>query len=225
MLKNPQMILIDLDGTLVDSVPDLAYCVNATMDRLERPRWSEEKVREWVGNGVERLVKRSLVGQLDGEPDEQLYNEGLAIFMEVYSHNISGRSHLYPGILEGLDQLKAMEFRLGCVTNKAAQFTEPLLQDMGIYDYFEVIVSGDTTAKKKPDPMPLLHAAEALGVAPTSSLMVGDSVNDVTAARRAGFQVVCVPYGYNHGNDICDAEPDAVIETLAALPPLLKQTA
>lgn len=215
------MILIDLDGTLVDSVPDLCYCVDRTMESIGRTPWGEERVREWVGNGVERLVKRALVGQLDGEPPAADFTRALPIFMNYYKDNVSQRSSLYPGVKEGLQQLKAMGFRVCCVTNKAAAFTEPLLKDMGIYSTFELIVSGDTTPKKKPDPMPLLYAAEKFGAAPADCLMVGDSSNDVTAARAAGFQVVCVPYGYNHGKDIRDSKPDAVINTLAELPALL----
>lgn len=223
MLKrDARMILIDVDGTLVDSVPDLAFCVDETMKRIGRAPWGEGPVRDWVGNGVERLVKRALVGRLDGEPDAATFDNALPIFMEIYAQNISKRSLLYPGVLRGLDELQAMGYILGCVTNKAARFTEPLLRDLGVIEYFKIVVSGDTTPKKKPDPLPLLCAAERLGVLPDESLMIGDSVNDVTAARQAGFQVVCVPYGYNHGQDIREAAPDAVIADLSELPALLR---
>ena len=223
MLKrDARMILIDVDGTLVDSVPDLAFCVDETMKRIGRAPWGEGPVRDWVGNGVERLVKRALVGRLDGEPDAAAFDNALPIFMEIYAQNISKRSLLYPGVLRGLDELQAMGYILGCVTNKAARFTEPLLRDLGVIEYFKIVVSGDTTPKKKPDPLPLFYAAERLGVLPDESLMIGDSVNDVTAARQAGFQVVCVPYGYNHGQDIREAAPDAVIADLSELPALLR---
>lgn len=223
MLKrDARMILIDVDGTLVDSVPDLAFCVDETMKRIGRAPWGEGPVRDWVGNGVERLVKRALVGRLDGEPDAVAFDKALPIFMEIYAQNISKRSLLYPGVLRGLDELQAMGYILGCVTNKAARFTEPLLRDLGVIEYFKIVVSGDTTPKKKPDPLPLFYAAERLGVLPDESLMIGDSVNDVTAARQAGFQVVCVPYGYNHGQDIREAAPDAVIADLSELPALLR---
>lgn len=223
MLKrDARMILIDVDGTLVDSVPDLAFCVDETMKRIGRAPWGEGPVRDWVGNGVERLVKRALVGRLDGEPDAVAFDKALPIFMEIYAQNISKRSLLYPGVLRGLDELQAMGYILGCVTNKAARFTEPLLRDLGVIEYFKIVVSGDTTPKKKPDPLPLFYAAEQLGVLPDESLMIGDSVNDVTAARQAGFQVVCVPYGYNHGQDIREAAPDAVIADLSELPALLR---
>ena len=216
-IRKPSMILIDVDGTLVDSVPDLAYCVNAMMQRLGLEQRSETQVRNWVGNGVERLVKRALVGQLEGEPDTADFEKAYPVFLDLYADNTSKRSILYPGVREGLDYLKAAGFAVGCVTNKAEQFTIPLLKDLVIYEDFSIVVSGDTLEHKKPHPAPLLHAAEFFGVQPGDSLMVGDSVNDVKAARAAGFMIACVPYGYNHGDDIRDAEPDLVIDTLADL--------
>lgn len=221
MLKKPQMVLIDLDGTLVDSVPDLAYCADTMMQQLGLPLCGEGRVREWVGNGVERLVKRALINQLDGEPAPALFAQALPIFMALYAQNISKRSNLYPGVREGLDYLHDAGYKLGCVTNKAAAFTEPLLKDMGIAHYFLTVVSGDTVAKKKPDPMPLLHAATLLGVEPRHALMVGDSMSDVKAARAAGFQIVCLTYGYNHGIDIRESHADAVIDSMIELRGLL----
>jgi phosphoglycolate phosphatase len=220
-LRSPRMILIDVDGTLVDSVPDLAYCVDELMKALGRPVHGEAKVRNWVGNGVERLVRRALIGQLDGEPPDADYARAYPIFLELYAENTSKRSRLYPGIREGIDWLKSQGYLLGCVTNKAAQFTLPLLEDLGVRDDFGVVVSGDTLPVKKPDPAPLLHAAQHFGVTPAESLMVGDSVSDVKAARAAGFQIVCMSYGYNHGVDIRTAEPDAVIDSLVELRGLL----
>ena len=223
MLIRPKMVLIDVDGTLVDSVPDLAYCVDEMMKQLGMPVHGEAKVREWVGNGVERLTRRALVGQLEGEPDQALFEKAYPIFMDLYAENTSKRSVLYPGVKEGITYLKSEGYMLGCVTNKAAQFTIPLLKDLGVHDDFEIIVSGDTLPKKKPDPMPLLHVAEHFGVSPAESTMVGDSVSDVKAARAAGFQIICMSYGYNHGMDIRDANPDAVIDSMAELEGLLSQ--
>jgi len=220
-MLRPKMVLIDVDGTLVDSVPDLAFCVDAMMDRLGRPPRGEAAVRNWVGNGVERLVRRALIGQLHGEPDEADFDAALPIFLELYADNTSKRSLLYPGVREGIAFLKAAGYPLGCVTNKAAQFTEPLLRDLGIRDNFSLVVSGDTLPKKKPDPMPLLHAAQHFGVDPRDALMIGDSVSDVEAARAAGFGIICMSYGYNHGQDIHAAEPDAVIDSMTELEGLL----
>lgn len=221
MIKKPKMVLIDVDGTLVDSVPDLTFCVDEMMRRLGRAPHGEEKVRAWVGNGVERLVRRALIGQLDGEPDEADYAQAYPIFLELYAENTSKRSCLYPGVREGLDYMRRQGYQLGCVTNKAAQFTVPLLKDLGIYDAFGIVVSGDTLPVKKPDPQPLLHAASHFDVAPQDALMLGDSKSDVTAARAAGFQIICMSYGYNHGEDIRNYSPDAVIDSMAELPRLI----
>jgi phosphoglycolate phosphatase len=224
-LKKPEMILIDVDGTLVDSVPDLAYCVDEMMQRLGRPVYGEAEVRNWVGNGVERLVRRALVGQLNGEPEDADFERAYPIFLELYADNTSKRSVLYPGVREGLDFLKRAGYRLGCVTNKAAQFTHPLLRDLGVFEDFDIVISGDTLPKKKPDPLPLLHAAEHFGAAPEQALMIGDSQSDVKAARAAGFQIVCMSYGYNHGEDIRDYSPDAVLDSMAEIEGLLESAA
>lgn len=224
-LKKPEMVLIDVDGTLVDSVPDLHYCVDEMMRALDMPLRGEAKVRTWVGNGVERLVRRALTDSLDGEPDDALFGEAYPIFLALYAENTSKRSCLYPGVIEGLDYLQRAGFKLGCVTNKAEQFTVPLLKDLGIFDRFGIVVSGDTLAEKKPHPMPLLHAAEFFGIKPEHALMLGDSMSDVKAARAAGFQIVCMSYGYNHGVDIRDSNPDAVIDSMAQLPDLLENAA
>jgi phosphoglycolate phosphatase len=220
-VRKPKMILIDVDGTLVDSVPDLAYCVDEMMKALGREPHGEAKVRDWVGNGVERLTRRALIGQLDGEPSDEDFAKGYPIFLELYKDNTSKRSCLYPGVREGLDYMKSQGYLLGCVTNKDAQFTIPLLKGLGIYDEFGIVVSGDTLPVKKPDPQPLLHAAAHFGVGAEDSLMLGDSKSDVTAARNAGFQIVCMSYGYNHGEDIRNYSPDAVIDSMEELKTLL----
>lgn len=224
-LPKPQMILIDVDGTLVDSVPDLAFCVDEMMRQLGREPWGEARVRDWVGNGVERLVRRALIGQLNGEPDDAEFARAYPIFLDLYAENTSRRSVLYPGVREGLDYLRAAGYQLGCVTNKAEQFTLPLLKDLGIRDYFAIVVSGDTLEHRKPHPAPLLHAAEFFNVEPGQALMVGDSISDVKAARAAGFKIVCVPYGYNHGEDVRVAKPDVMIETIAGLRAVLEHAA
>ena len=214
MLNKPAMVLIDVDGTLVDSVPDLAYCVDEMMQQLGLPARGEQQVRQWVGNGVERLVRRALINQLDGEPEEALVVKALPIFEDLYRDNTSKRSCLYPGVKSALDFLQTTDARIGCVTNKAAKFTLPILKDLGISQYFELVICGDTLPKKKPDPLPLLHAAEKLGVKPAQSLMLGDSQSDVKAARAAGFSIICMSYGYNHGEDIRNYHPDAVVDSM-----------
>ncbi len=221
LTHDPAMILFDVDGTLVDSVPDLAWCVDRMMERLGLPPRGERQVRNWVGNGVEALVRRALTGHMDRDPDPELYARAYPLFLELYADNTSKRSYLYPGVAETLRHLKRAGYPLGSVTNKAQQFTIPLLEQLGIRDCFEIVISGDSLPRKKPDPLPLLHAAEFFHVAPRDALMVGDSVSDVRAARAAGFTIFCMSYGYNHGEDIRDAQPDAVLECMTELPGLL----
>jgi phosphoglycolate phosphatase len=214
---NPKLVMIDVDGTLVDSVPDLAYCVDQTMIVMGRNVWGEEKVRHWVGNGVPKLVERSLSGELEGSINKVDFEKAYPIFLELYAKNTSERSCLYDGVRIGLDYLKDEGYRIGCVTNKAEQFTIPILKDLGIYNDFEIIISGDTLEKKKPDPLPLLHAADFFGIEPKDSMMLGDSISDVKASRAAGFEIICMSYGYNHGNDIREANPDLVIDSMEEL--------
>jgi phosphoglycolate phosphatase len=145
------------------------------------------------------------------------YDKAYPIFLDLYTKNTSGRSSLYPGVREGLDYMKAQGYTLGCVTNKAEQFTLPILKDLGIFDEFGIVISGDTLAKKKPDPLPLLHAAKFFGVNPKDAMMLGDSISDVKASRAAGFGIICMSYGYNHGNDIRDTNPDLVIDSMVEL--------
>jgi len=213
----PKLIMIDVDGTLVDSVPDLAYCIDKMMQKLGLQKWGEDKVRHWVGNGVPKLVERALTGELEGRPIKEVFDKAYPIFLDLYEDNNSQRSYLYDGVREGLDYLISQGYQLGCVTNKSEQFTHPLLKALGIFNDFKIIISGDTLAKRKPDPMPLLYCAEHFNLKPKECLMLGDSVSDVKAARAAGFDIICMSYGYNHGNDIADENPDLVIDSMNQL--------
>ncbi|MDH5376804.1 MAG: phosphoglycolate phosphatase [Gammaproteobacteria bacterium] len=222
MFENVKVMLIDLDGTLVDSVPDLAWAGDQMMAELGLPQNGEAAARNWVGNGVPRFIMRQLTGELHQDPEAALYEKAEPIFHKYY-HEINGKkSCLFPGVKEGLEKLEAAGIKLGCVTNKAEAFTLPLLESLGVLGHFGVVVSGDTLPVKKPDPRPLLHGIEKLGGSPDNSLMVGDSQHDVEAARNARMRVIAVPYGYNHGEDVRDAKPDAVVESLADIPALLK---
>ena len=217
LLQRIRLILFDLDGTLVDSVGDLAWCGNTMLERLGLAVHDEQAARSWVGNGLERFVKRVLTGEMDAEPAVDLYERGVEIFRELYALHASDRSVLYPGALETLQRLSSRDLKLACVTNKPEPFTSRLITEMGLDAYFELVVAGNTTARKKPDPMPLRYAADHFGLAYDRCLMVGDSSNDVVAARAAGFAIACVPYGYNHGQDIRSSNPDLVVENLTLL--------
>ncbi|MFT5221466.1 MAG: phosphoglycolate phosphatase [Gammaproteobacteria bacterium] len=217
-----KMVLFDLDGTLVDSVPDLAWCGDEMMRQLGLPARGIESARCWVGNGVERFVKRFLTNSMLDEPPTELFDRGFQLFDRLYTDNVCQYSELYEGVLEGLESLKKAGLHLACVTNKAERFSTRLVGEIGLKQYFNLVVSGDTTSQKKPHPMPLLFAAKHYSCSPADCLMVGDSSNDVAAARAAGFAVACVPYGYNHGEDIADSNPDFIIESINQLPSILE---
>lgn len=221
-LPLPRLALFDLDGTLVDSAPDLAYCVDETLHELGLPRRGEARIRPWIGDGQERLIKRALLDRHDGEPDPVLFALAFGRFRALYSVYYHRQTRLYPGVREALDHLKGRGVPLGCVTNKNGQFTLPLLRSIGLLTDFAVIVCGDTVPVKKPDPAPLLYAVEQLGVTAAECLMVGDSANDVGAARRAGMACVCVGYGYHRGRDLLAEGAVVVLDSLADLIPLLE---
>jgi phosphoglycolate phosphatase len=226
MFENIEAIFIDLDGTLVDSVPDLTVAVDAMLQQLGLPPRGEDKVREWVGNGAEMLIRRALVDDIEGQAPEELVALGRPLFEVAYRDKLCVGTRLYPGVLEGLRVLHAMGLRMACITNKPTQFAKPLVEQIGIGAFFELVLGGECAPRKKPAPDALLITAERMGVDIHRVLMVGDSKNDVGAARNAGCcAVVAVPYGYNHGEDIRDAKPDCVINSIAELSVLLKKAA
>jgi phosphoglycolate phosphatase len=221
----PELIAFDLDGTLVDSSPDLADAVDAMLGRLGLPPAGEPQVNRWIGNGVDMLVKRALTGEPWPQDKPPRFDEALTMFMDLYEANVCNRSRLFPGVAEGLKQLKSAGFRLVCVTNKHSRFTRPVLDRLGVLQDMDFVGCGDEFKKHKPDPYPLLKTAEFFAVEPSRGLMVGDSANDVRAARAAGFMVVCVSYGYHGGNGVECLEPDAVVSSLTELPALFKKAA
>ena len=213
----PNLVALDLDGTLVDSVPDIAWCIDRTMPRFGIPPRGEALVRRWVGNGVERLVERALTGSSDTPADPTLLRDACAAFLDLYFDHGHDRSRVYPGVCEGLAALRAHGAILACITNKPHAPAVDLLTHLALLDSFELVLGGDSLPRRKPDPLPLLHASSRLGVALEQSVFVGDSVNDVAAARAAGMRIACVSYGYNHGRDISESAPDAVIDSLDEL--------
>jgi phosphoglycolate phosphatase len=218
-------VVIDLDGTLLNTAPDLAYAAELMMAELGRPCPSLETISTYIGNGVSRLVKRVLTGDMDAEPDAALFEQAIASYNKHYSAHVSLHSRPFPGVVEGLQAFKAMGLHVACITNKAEVFTHPLLKDTGLFDYFELILSGDTLPRRKPDPLPLLHACEVFKVKPAELLLIGDSLNDTQAARAAGCPVFCVPYGYNRGRSVSELDLDAVVPSLVEASRLVSKAA
>ena len=217
----PAAILIDLDGTLIDTVPDLARSVDDLMEAFNRPPHGEEQVRRWVGNGVTRLIHRALTGEMETDATPEAFAAAEPVFLSRYDRNNGQHSRIYPGVEVALEAFHAAGFTLGCITNKAERFTGPLLERLGLASAFSLVLSGDSLPRQKPDPLPIQHAAAHFGCAAAEVLMLGDSRSDVRAARAAGCPIVCVSYGYNHGRDIRDDEPDVVVDSLADVPALI----
>ncbi|KAB0546160.1 phosphoglycolate phosphatase [Pseudomonas argentinensis] len=213
----PRLVMFDLDGTLVDSVPDLATAVDRMLVELGREPAGVERVRHWVGNGARVLVRRALAGGLDhsavGEAETE---EALARFLDIYAdcHELIT---LYPGVHELLEALSTAAVELAVVTNKPERFVAPLLEQVGLGGYFRWIIGGDTLPQQKPDPAALLQVMRLAGVSQEQSLFVGDSRSDVLAARAAGVPCVAVSYGYNHGRPVAEEAPQLVVDSLAEL--------
>ena len=215
----PRLVMFDLDGTLVDSVPDLAAAVDRMLLELGRPAAGLDAVRHWVGNGAQVLVRRALAGDIDhAGVDDALAEQALALFMDAYaeSHDLTV---VYPGVQDTLRWLRKRGVEMALITNKPERFVGPLLDQMKLGSYFRWIIGGDTLAQKKPDPAALLFVMQMAGVTPQQALFVGDSRSDVLAAKSAGVQCVGLTYGYNHGRPIEEESPSLVIDDLRALLP------
>jgi len=215
-------LLFDLDGTLVESAPDIGNAANHMLESLGLEPVAIELIQAWIGNGTPKLVKRALTGDFDGEPDFSLYEKAYPLFIEYYEQHVCVDSYLYPGVAEALKLLHDRGYTLGCVTNKPARCTLPLLNILEIDRYFTAVVSGDTCSHKKPHPEPVLFALNQMGVAPQNCVMVGDSAHDIHAAHAAKLPVIAVNYGYNQGVDLNTEKPLAVIENFADILPLIK---
>ena len=205
-------VLFDLDGTLLDTAPDLASAANAMLAELGRPGHSLVTIRDFIGKGIPNLVGRCL-----GYPGESAAPDAraaLAVFKRHYAAVNGRHTRIYPGVREGVEAMRRAGLKLACVTNKAAAFTEPLLEIMGLARYLDMIVSGDTLSQKKPHPLPFLHICANFGIEPGEALVIGDSRNDVAGARAAGCPVFCVPYGYSEGEDVRDLGCDAIVASL-----------
>lgn len=211
---DPKLLLLDLDGTLVNSIPDLAKATDTMLVALGRPAAGAERVTHWVGNGIDKLVLRALANgdesQLSNIPQQQLQAARIP-FDQAYLQTLTQATGAYAGVEQWLAEVQIPKV---LITNKARKFTEPLVRSMGWDKYFVQIICGDDLAEKKPSPLPLLHACQTQQVSPEQALMFGDSRNDIKAAKAANIASVAVTYGYNYGENIALAQPNWLVDNL-----------
>ncbi|MDR2128637.1 MAG: phosphoglycolate phosphatase [Burkholderiaceae bacterium] len=227
-LAPPKALVLDLDGTLVDTVGDFTIALNAMLAALDRRPVTRAQVTLWVGKGTQHLIDAALglAAASVADPKAQaLRQQAWAHYQKAYLAVNGQHSALYPGVREGLAQLAQMNLPLACLTNKPLAFATPLMRQMDLARHFRHVFGGDSFARKKPDPLPLLKTCEALQCASAQVWMIGDSSNDAQAARAAGCPVLLTTYGYNHGQPVQAAGADALLDSLAELPALVAAAA
>lgn len=226
LLRKKQVLLFDLDGTLIDSAPDLAVSVNQMLLKLSMSVFSEKRIRSWVGNGAQVLTQRALSGstQISPDLDPELASQALSIFLEHYQNNVCTHTILYPEVKSTLTTLKSQGYRLVLVTNKPEVFIDPILKILGLNDLFEITLGGDSLSKRKPDPLPLLYVAQQLSVNVDDCLMVGDSKNDILAAKAANMESIGLTYGYNYDESIANYQPEVVCDCFSQITTALQNS-
>jgi phosphoglycolate phosphatase len=222
-LKDFDLLLFDLDGTLVDSVPDITLAMDATLLARNWPTVGMEHVRNWVGNGSRKLLERAMQFTVPGFDMTQTAYQALHEtvhdeFLLQYAIYNGPNTTVFPGVIAFLDRCQQQGKKLACVTNKPETLARQLLAHLGMDTYFSIITGGDTFPQRKPDPTALLYCCDRLQIAISRTLMIGDSDTDVQSARAANMPVVCLRYGYNHGADIEDSKPDWLVDNLCELP-------
>ncbi len=221
-----QLLIFDFDGTLIDSVPDLADATNAMLTTLGKDTYPIGTIRNWVGNGSRMLVERALVGKievLDGELTVEQADHAEQVFFDAYKNLSGSKTIAYPDVDGGLQKLQAAGYTLALVTNKPIRFVPKILQSFGWQDLFSEVLGGDSLLVKKPDPAPLLHVCQALNVTPEQAVMIGDSRNDILAGQNANMDTLGLSYGYNYGQDIRELNPTEVFDNFATLVDYLLQ--
>ena len=224
---NKQLLIFDFDGTLIDSVPDLADATNIMLAQLGKDTYPLATIRNWVGNGSRMLVERALVGKIEvlaGEVTQAEADHAEQLFLEAYSNIETSKTVAYPDVDTGLQKLHGAGFTLALVTNKPIRFVPKILQSFGWQGLFSEVLGGDSLSTKKPDPTPLLYVCDKLGVMQDKAVMIGDSRNDILAGQRAGIDTIGLSYGYNYGQDIRELNPTEAFDDFVTLVSFLLHT-
>lgn len=211
---NIRVVILDLDGTMIDSVPDLDVALNGMLHELILPSIDVSDIRMFVGRGTQNLVRSTLSVHLESDEVEKTMDIAMTLFYKHYRIVNGENSTVFAGVREGLERMKDKCLNIACVTNKPSIFTEPLLSKNGLYPYFDLIYCSDTFPVKKPNPFPMQMACKKFGCRPDQAVAIGDSVNDAQAARAAGCSLFMVPYGYNYGRPVKEMNPDAIVSSL-----------
>lgn len=222
--ENKQLIIFDFDGTLIDSAPDLTDSINYMLEKLGKKTFPLNIVRTWVGNGASTLVKRALSGSVTVNEncfDKRLFEKALEYFFEYYSQNLAKNTLLYENVEQTLLSLFNKGYTLAVATNKPFEYIKPILDRFDLTKYFEMYVGANSVEKKKPDPMMLFKVCEDLKISVENSIMVGDSKNDVIAAKNANMDSIAVTYGYNYNEDISIYEPTLVFDNFKQIDEVL----
>jgi phosphoglycolate phosphatase len=214
--------IIDLDGTMLDTMPDFYVALNGMRADLELAPIAQEVITPMVGKGSENLIRSVLALDFDAATVDARFDEAMASYQRHYLAINGQFSVLFDGVVAGLEAMRANGLRLACVTNKPIAFTTPLLALKGLAGYFEVVYGGDSLAQKKPHPLPLLTVCRDFDLAPASVVAIGDSSNDAEAARAAGCPVLTVPYGYNHGRPVQEIDSDGIVDSLLSAAELIQ---
>jgi len=221
--SNKKVIIFDLDGTLIDSSPDLALAINHMLTSIGRDTFTLDEIHHWVGNGAQTLVKRALSGSAEISSNIEIkeFENALDIFLEFYAQNLAIKTLTYPHVLQTLSKLKEHGYKLAIVTNKPFDFVEPILKALKLKEYFEFHLGGDSLKEKKPNPAPLLYVCDKLNVSIDECVMVGDSKNDILAAQACTMQSIGLTYGYNYGEHISIHNPDIYYSDFSEIAKLL----
>lgn len=220
-MSNVRAVAIDLDGTLLDTIPDLCGAVNLTLAEMKLPELPLDLVKTFVGKGLMAHVGKSLRYVLNRDATEAEMTQALSLYRKHYAEHIADHTTIYPGVLEGLEAFRARDLSLSVVTNKWTSYTNQLLEHFRLTPYFDHVVCGDTLSTNKPDPGMMFYSAGNHGVHPREMLMIGDSGNDSRAAQAAGSPVVLLTYGYSEGEHLPDLRANAIVSTFTDIPALL----